>query len=256
MLFKPALKYVALTMSEDTTRESLYMLYINGSNLVTSDGHRLHLAELENTSQIQVNESEKPVSINIHATGVEVLLHLLQSSSWASKSSDNSIIIEQYEPSVGFLRVFVNGCILETRSPDAKFPPYTQITPERHSADELFISTEGLTNAIKRLDKVNKKNVKTKLTVNSELKLSLYNDADDNSALQATTSVAYSTPRAVTDIYETALNRSFLLESLSASSDCGMISLFVTSDPLAPICVVPNEKPAWLSVIMPVRMCR
>jgi len=110
---KDALSFVLPAASKDVTRAHLCTVLLKDSDVVTTDGHRLHLARLP---------APVPHPLLLRAPAAATLTRMLA-------HEDQAILVQSGE----MVRIKVGTWQLDTRLSDARFPPHQQVIPDREA---------------------------------------------------------------------------------------------------------------------------
>jgi len=130
------LRYVAQTASTDETRPHINRIHFDSKRIVTTDGHRLHLAHLTNRGNHTLREA-----VNVDRRVGEAFVKM---RSLVGKEDligvQSGVLISD--------RIFV----FDKKSDlAAAFPPYDQVIPKYHEC-VLHLSVATLKNALKQLN--------------------------------------------------------------------------------------------------------
>jgi DNA polymerase III beta subunit len=246
--FKKALDHVELAVSHDDTRRHLNAVHLDSENMVSTDGHRMHVAKIKADKMIGE-------SLTIPFKAMAVVSRLLK-----LKSGSNDLSIELFkansetnergytpEPDM-YAKITVKGFTLKARVNEAQFPPYKHIIPNINAPKEFTLNCEALTRGLLRLGKVSQRN-ETVLTANCS---SITFEVEDPDTGSAKITVPCSSFQDDGSIVKVGLDKRYLLD---AAKETKSVTVQLDRDSnLSPILVKLDDKPEWLSIIMPVRL--
>jgi len=129
-----ALSFVLPAASNDASRPHLCAIFVDGGQLVATDGHRMHLAPLP---------APLGTSLLVPTASAATILHIAGVGEQAVLAIAGNRI-----------RVGVGPWQLQTRLVDATFPPYQQLVPPRGQPTQLTVETRAMTKALSRLDRL------------------------------------------------------------------------------------------------------
>jgi DNA polymerase-3 subunit beta len=130
-----ALSYVLPAVSTDPTRPHLRAVHLDADHMITTDGHRMHLAPLP---------SQLPTSLLLPAVSAASIMQI------AGAGDQVFLAVAPHH-----LRVGVGQWQLDTKLVDGVFPPHHQVVPKRESLPtRLTVETRVLTRALSRLDRL------------------------------------------------------------------------------------------------------
>ena len=142
---REALSYVLPAASRDETRKHLCVVRLEDQIMVTTDGHRLHLAALPSSLA-------EPLQVSSHAGSV--LCRIL--------GSQEQVIMARCKDQ---LRVRAGSWQLDTRIPDTKFPNHEQVVPAQGRQEvTVEVDSKVFTKALTHVSKLTRdKRVKVRI---------------------------------------------------------------------------------------------
>jgi len=151
---KDALSFVLPAASSDESRAHLRTVFLNDQDIVTTDGHRLHLAPLP---------APVPHPILIRSPAASTLTYMLA-------HGEQAILALAGE----MLRVKVGNWQLDTKLSDRKFPPHNQVIPDQDSQPtHVRLQAKLLSKALTRVSRLTR-DKRLKLRVNGSITLSTW----------------------------------------------------------------------------------
>ena len=151
---KDALSFVLPAASKDESRPHLCTVLFQDQDIVTTDGHRLHLAHLP---------APVPQPLLLPAPAAGTLARLL--------AHGEQVILAR---AGNILRAKVGNWQLDTRLSDQKFPPYDQVIPNQDSQPIHFqLQAQLLSRAITRVSRLTR-DKRLKLRINGAVTLSTW----------------------------------------------------------------------------------
>jgi DNA polymerase III sliding clamp (beta) subunit (PCNA family) len=219
-----ALSYVLPAVSTDPTRPHLRAVHLDGHQMVTTDGHRMHLARLPAplTTPLLLPAVSAATIMQIAGAGDQVILAV----------------------AAHHLRVGVGRWQLDTKLVDGVFPPHQQVVPKRESLPtRLTVETRVLTRALSRLDRLS--SVKqTVARVNGVLMLTT-SDPDLGEAEVVVPTISNTHHG---DDFVAAFDRKYLHDAISTEGEAVELGFSAALDPLR--VDLEGER---MAVIMPMR---
>jgi len=148
---RDSLGFILPASSKDDTRTNLCTVLLDEQFMVTTDGHRLHIADLP---------SPLSQSVLLPATAARTLYRLL---------SDSGIVC--ISRTGRFLRIQVGPWQLETQLVEERFPDYQQVIPaSENRVTRITVDTQTLNKALARVGRISKEK-KVKFCVNGLITL-------------------------------------------------------------------------------------
>ena len=160
-LLKDALSFVLPAASTDASRPHLCTVLLQDQDIVTTDGHRLHLAPIP---------APVPQPILLQAPAAGTLMRVLAHGEQAILARAGEV-----------LRAKVGNWQLDTTLSDRKFPPHQQVIPNRDTLPiHIRLQAELLSRAISRVSRLTR-DKRLKLCINGAVTLTTW-DAEQGAA--------------------------------------------------------------------------
>ena len=274
--FSSALDYALLAMSTDETRPHIRNVHIDGRNMVSTDGHRLHVAKFDGytcptvlTSALKRNGYgdlvEPNNALTINGTPAIWLSNALPKRGETIQVFDfTEKEIEKHNGKevevIGSRLVKITGddFILIGKQSDSEFPPYDQVIPghskinsSRAAADnEVSFSKSEAKKVFERAKKLaSDRTCGMKLTMNkTENKIYVSTSSEDfGSTVQKFRADYHAT---LSDTFEIGFNGCYLLDAISDFENFVCVRFGGKLDPV----VVVNSDTTRLAVVMPMRI--
>jgi len=151
---KEALAFVLPAASKDESRVHLCTVCFNEQDIVTTDGHRLHLAHLP---------APVPQPLLLPAPAASTLSRLLDHGEQAILATTGEV-----------LRIKVGNWQLDTKLSERKFPPYNQVIPDQdRQTIHIRLQAELLSRAINRVSRLTR-DKRLRLRVNGAITLTTW----------------------------------------------------------------------------------
>ena len=221
-LLADSLAYVNTAVSKDTTRAHLCCVAFTDDKIVTTDGHRLHLARLP-------APVEAPLLIPTDAAGL--LQRILK---------DGQVIVVRAGE---HLKIRSGSYELTTKLVDATFPPWEQVVPRNHPTC-LAVDSKAFATALKKVGAVSNGNG-VRMTVNGTITLSSSDPAAGESRIEI---APIENTHTGADIVM-GFNRAFLLDAIGKGKETVRLSMAGCLDPLRI-----DLEDGRTSVVMPMRV--
>jgi len=158
---KDALSFVLPAASKDETRAHLCTVLLKDSDVVTTDGHRLHLARLP---------APVPQPLLLHAPAATTLTHVLA-------RDDQAILARAGE----VLRAKVGSWQLDTKLSDRRFPPHEQVVPDMEAQPvHVQLQAKLLSRALSRVSRLTR-DKRLRFRVNGAITLTTW-ESDEGAA--------------------------------------------------------------------------
>jgi DNA polymerase-3 subunit beta len=218
-----AIAHVLPAASGDFTRPHLCCVALIDGTAVTTDGHRLHAANLP-------APTAEPILLPIPAA--TTLGRIL--------TGGDSVVVVRADDR---LKLRVRGYTLETKLVDAAFPPFEQVIP-RQSAIHLTVDAARLGHALRRLTALSPDRG-VRVTVNGAIELGL----DDPERGEAKVTIAALENDHVGEDLVIGVNPAYVLDALGKTKRPVHLALGGCLDPL-----LLTHDDGRLAVVMPVRV--
>ena len=222
---REALEFVLPAASKDETRPHLCTVLMADRDMVTTDGHRLHLAPLP---------APLSASLLLPSTAAATLARIL-------KHGDQAIVAQAGD----LLRIKCGSWQLDARLSDRTFPPYQQVIPAMDSQPTLMQVQAALFNkAVTRISRL-ARDKKLRLRVNGAISMTTWDV--DHGAAELEVPVQSSTHQGH-DLH-IGFDAPFLTQAVPKKADQVQMGF---SGPLDPLRV--DLSGGKLAVIMPLRL--
>jgi DNA polymerase-3 subunit beta len=220
---RESLSYVLPAASSDSSRPHLCAVFLSGNMMVTTDGHRMHLAPLP---------APLETSLLVPTTSAATILHIA--------GAGEQVVLAT---SGNRLRVGIGPYQLETKLVDATFPPHEHVVPPRDQPTQITVETRVLAKALSRLDRLSSVR-QTTTRVNGILTLTASDpDLGEAEVVLPTISNSHSG-----DDLVTGFDRVYLRDAIATDTETIELGF---SGPLDPVRVdLEGER---VAVIMPMR---
>jgi DNA polymerase III subunit beta len=226
-------------VSTDDNRHNLSGVYCespkpNLLRMVSTDGHRLALAEQHFDSDISIEHG-----VIVPRKGFQELKRVL------SDAAENIETVELgFSSSSGVLRA--GSVTLSTRLVEGQFPDYTQVIPK--TGDKVAkISRTTLADALRRVSLLSQGRSYGVRLIFEEGKLNLVAEDPEFGEAHEELEISYKGPKLTI-----GFNARYILDVLALITDEGV--MFELTDDLSPGVLKPLEQPGFLAVVMPMRI--
>jgi DNA polymerase III sliding clamp (beta) subunit (PCNA family) len=246
-----ALEFCDRAISEDETRPHINSVMLEkGGKMISTDGHRMHIAKSGITDFGPYGSDLKRDSILIPAKASSILLKLL------TDDPDEQFEIHGNEDSLRFeIGNYTFHC--KNLVSTAEFPPYMQVLPdymkpEKKVTSEFYVTlnTDSLFDAIKATRKAQGKDSVAEILVNGDFRIKA--DHPDKGETISTVEVIENTHKK--EHYVFGIKLAYLFDGLDNFSDNTRIDCENSNSPIVITSADQQGDPDYIAMVMPCRI--